>query len=73
MVTILTVWKLFAVELEELPCNATAKLCKTRNNFVFWDMFHPTQAAFQLTAVILHDGEARFVAPVNFRKLTEDC
>ncbi|XAR72659.1 Triacylglycerol lipase [Bertholletia excelsa] len=57
----------------ELPCNATAKLCKTRNNFVFWDMFHPTQAAFQLTAVILHDGEARFVAPVNFRKLTEDC
>ncbi|XAR59875.1 Triacylglycerol lipase [Bertholletia excelsa] len=57
----------------ELPCNTTANLCVNRKEHLFWDKFHPTQVASQLAAVTLYDGPTRFVAPVNFRQLAENC
>ncbi|XP_052193887.1 GDSL esterase/lipase At5g55050-like [Diospyros lotus] len=56
----------------QLPCNATANLCMKRNEYLFWDMFHPTHTASQLAAVTLYDGPPRFVSPINFHQLVED-
>ncbi|KAI8021099.1 GDSL esterase/lipase [Camellia lanceoleosa] len=56
----------------ETPCNRTANLCANRNEYLFWDLFHPTQNASQLAAVTLYDGPTKFVTPINFRQLAED-
>ncbi|CAL5399888.1 unnamed protein product [Camellia sinensis] len=56
----------------EIPCNATAILCKNRKEYLFWDLYHPTQATSQLAAVTLYDGPPRFVTAINFRQLAKD-
>ncbi|KAM7470962.1 hypothetical protein LguiA_009145 [Lonicera macranthoides] len=56
----------------EHPCIPTANLCENRNEYLFWDLYHPTQAASKLAAVTLYGGELRFVSPINFGQLAED-
>jgi len=46
-----------------------ANLCANRNEFLFWDWFHPTEIASLLAAKILFEGGKEFVTPVNFRQL----
>ncbi|GAY46086.1 hypothetical protein CUMW_094260 [Citrus unshiu] len=50
-------------------CDPKANLCSNRNQNLFWDLFHPTQAASNLAAVTLYGGEPRFVSPINFAQL----
>ena len=56
----------------EHPCIPTANLCENRNEYLFWDLYHPTQAGSKLAAVTLYGGELRFVSPINFGQLAED-
>ncbi|CAL5402329.1 unnamed protein product [Camellia sinensis] len=56
----------------EILCNATANLCMNRKEYLFWDLYHVTQTASQLAAVMLYDGPPRFVTPITFRQLAED-
>ncbi|XP_047312887.1 GDSL esterase/lipase At4g28780-like [Impatiens glandulifera] len=53
----------------EVPCNKSASLCPDRKEYLFWDMFHPTQAVSQLAALTLYGGSQPFVAPMNFSRL----
>ncbi|KAI3499275.1 hypothetical protein L1887_35070 [Cichorium endivia] len=53
----------------EKPCTPKANLCSNRNNYLFWDLFHPTQYASKLAAVTLYNGGPQFVTPVNFAQL----
>ncbi|KAM0041277.1 putative triacylglycerol lipase [Helianthus debilis subsp. tardiflorus] len=53
----------------EDTCNPHAELCTNRNNYLFWDLFHPTQYASKLAAVTLYNGGPEFVAPINFAQL----
>ncbi|CAM8995971.1 unnamed protein product [Rhodiola kirilowii] len=53
----------------EAPCNVSAYVCSNRNEHLFWDRFHPSQAAANLTALTLYDGSTIFVSPINFRQL----
>ncbi|KAF5443738.1 hypothetical protein F2P56_036273 [Juglans regia] len=55
----------------ESNCNPNANLCPSRNNYLFWDLFHPTESAAQLAAVTLFSGPTRFVAPINFSQLAQ--
>ncbi|XVF00810.1 hypothetical protein REPUB_Repub04eG0033900 [Reevesia pubescens] len=50
-------------------CIPTANLCPNRHEYLFWDLFHPTQAASKLAAFTLYGGEPRFVAPISFSQL----
>ncbi|TQE09507.1 hypothetical protein C1H46_004855 [Malus baccata] len=52
-------------------CIPSAKLCSNRNNYLFWDLFHPTQAASKLAAVTLFNGGTQFVTPINFAQLAK--
>ncbi|KAI8023158.1 GDSL esterase/lipase [Camellia lanceoleosa] len=56
----------------EILCNATANLCMNRKEYLFWDLYHETQTAAQLAAVMLYDGPPSFVTPITFRQLAED-
>ncbi|KAF5189149.1 GDSL esterase/lipase [Thalictrum thalictroides] len=51
------------------PCSPNATLCPNRNQHLFWDLYHPTQAAAQLAALTLYGGSRRFVTPINFMQL----
>ncbi|KAE8659444.1 signal recognition particle 43 kDa protein [Hibiscus syriacus] len=52
-------------------CTPKANLCSNRDEYLFWDMFHPTQAASKLAAFTLYGGERRFVSPINFSQLPD--
>ncbi|PIA32899.1 hypothetical protein AQUCO_04300084v1 [Aquilegia coerulea] len=54
------------------PCIVEVSLCQNRDEYLFWDWLHPTQAASRLTAQSLYDGDPKFVSPISFKKLAED-
>lgn len=56
----------------EQACTPSANLCSNRREYLFWDLYHPTQAASLLAAQTLYGGGQRFVAPINFSQLTKD-
>ncbi|XP_076895901.1 GDSL esterase/lipase At5g55050-like [Bidens hawaiensis] len=53
----------------EKSCTPKANLCSNRNNYLFWDLFHPTQYASKLAAITLYNGGPQFVTPINFAQL----
>ncbi|KAK9164638.1 hypothetical protein Syun_005540 [Stephania yunnanensis] len=57
----------------QLECNRTAAVCGNRDKYLFWDQYHPTQAASALAAETLYDGTTEFVTPINFKQLVEAC
>ncbi|KAI5684036.1 hypothetical protein M9H77_05264 [Catharanthus roseus] len=51
-------------------CTPKSNLCLKRNEFLFWDWFHPTQKASKLAAETLVFAEgAEYVTPMNFSTL----
>ncbi|OMO91962.1 hypothetical protein COLO4_17998 [Corchorus olitorius] len=52
-------------------CTPKAKLCPKRHKYLFWDLFHPTQAASKLAAFTLYGGGPQFVTPINFAQLAQ--
>ncbi|GLT30013.1 hypothetical protein SLA2020_048390 [Shorea laevis] len=55
----------------ESICDLKANLCSNCQEYLFWDMFHPTQAASKLAALTLCSGDQRFVSPINFAQLAQ--
>ncbi|XP_048230982.1 GDSL esterase/lipase At5g55050 [Ricinus communis] len=57
----------------EYPCYKpiNPNLCKNRSEYLFWDMYHPSQAASQLLADSLYKGDTNYMTPMNFSQLAE--
>ncbi|CAI9118889.1 OLC1v1020516C1 [Oldenlandia corymbosa var. corymbosa] len=51
------------------PCNPTSKVCTDRSKFVFWDPYHPTEAANLIIAKRMLDGGPNDIWPKNIRQL----
>ncbi|WVZ86808.1 hypothetical protein U9M48_033536 [Paspalum notatum var. saurae] len=49
--------------------NSSSSLCGDRSKYVFWDAFHPTEAANLIVAGRLLDGDAAAASPINVRAL----
>ena len=49
--------------------NSSSSLCSDRSKYVFWDAFHPTEAANLIVAGKLLDGDAAAAFPINVREL----
>ncbi|KDP47150.1 hypothetical protein JCGZ_00041 [Jatropha curcas] len=58
-------------EDENKSCSPNANFCSDRRQYLFWDLYHPTQKASWLAAVTLFTGDARFVTPINIKQLAE--
>ncbi|CAN6268894.1 unnamed protein product [Urochloa humidicola] len=58
-----------AGDFGEGGCNPTAPLCQNRTGYVFWDMYHPTEAASATTAKELFVDTGLFVHPINVQQL----
>ncbi|CAD6216755.1 unnamed protein product [Miscanthus lutarioriparius] len=52
-----------------VPCGPTTSLCDDRDKHVFWDPYHPSEAANVLLAKYIVDGDAKYISPINLRKL----
>ncbi|KAK9155678.1 hypothetical protein Sjap_003158 [Stephania japonica] len=53
----------------EIPCLPISQYCPNRRDHVFWDLYHPTEAAYSIFADIIFDGPKQFVFPVNVKQL----
>jgi len=52
-----------------VPCGPTTSLCDDRDKHVFWDPYHPSEAANVLLAKYIVDGDTKYISPINLRKL----
>lgn len=55
----------------ELPCLPIGDtLCANRNEYIFWDAYHPTQAVNELLARRTFEGPPADVSPINVKQLS---
>ncbi|XP_060960557.1 GDSL esterase/lipase At4g16230 isoform X2 [Cannabis sativa] len=52
-----------------IPCGPKSKVCLERNKHVFWDPYNPSQAANEIIAKSLLDGDTHIISPNNVRQL----
>ncbi|MBA0861760.1 hypothetical protein Goshw_000572 [Gossypium schwendimanii] len=52
-----------------IPCGPTSSLCKDREKHVFWDPYHPSEAANVIIARQLLNGSTKYISPVNLKQL----
>ncbi|XP_047948756.1 GDSL esterase/lipase At4g16230-like [Salvia hispanica] len=55
-----------------IPCGPTSKVCEDRSKYVFWDPFHPTDAANSVIAMRLMHGGATDIWPINLSELLKN-
>ncbi|XP_022158232.1 GDSL esterase/lipase At2g23540 [Momordica charantia] len=54
-----------------IPCGPQSSLCTDRSTHVFWDPYHPSEAANLILAKKLLDGDQKYISPVNLRQLRD--
>ncbi|XP_050204758.1 GDSL esterase/lipase At2g23540-like [Mercurialis annua] len=54
-----------------IPCGPTSTMCEDRSKHVFWDPYHPSEAANVLLAKQLLDGDQNYISPINLRQLRD--
>ncbi|KAL9679162.1 hypothetical protein QQ045_017018 [Rhodiola kirilowii] len=54
-----------------IPCGPTSTLCEDRSKYVFWDPYHPSEAANIIIAKQLLDGDTDIISPMNLRQLRD--
>ncbi|KAJ4868842.1 hypothetical protein Rs2_49609 [Raphanus sativus] len=52
-----------------IPCGPSSKVCTDRSKYVFWDPYHPTEAANIIIARRLLSGDTSDIFPINIRQL----
>ncbi|EOX91281.1 hypothetical protein QUC31_003029 [Theobroma cacao] len=52
-----------------IPCGPTSTMCKDRDKHVFWDPYHPSEAANLIIARQLLYGSTKYISPVNLKQL----
>ncbi|XP_062108806.1 GDSL esterase/lipase At4g16230-like isoform X2 [Humulus lupulus] len=52
-----------------IPCGLKSKLCLERSKYVYWDPYNPSQAANDIIAKSLLDGDTNIISPINVRQL----
>ncbi|XP_058209898.1 GDSL esterase/lipase At4g16230-like [Rhododendron vialii] len=54
-----------------IPCGPPSDICPDRSKYVFWDPYHPTDAANIIIAMRLMDGGSDDISPTNIRQLVQ--
>ncbi|KAF5478931.1 hypothetical protein F2P56_005452 [Juglans regia] len=53
----------------KLTCFETSPHCSNRSDYLFWDPFHPTEAAQRILVDIIFDGPSKYTFPLSLRQL----
>ncbi|CAM6107599.1 unnamed protein product [Calypogeia fissa] len=51
--------------------NNTSNLCDNVENFVFWDVLHPTERVYRRIAKLAWGGDGSFIQPMNLKTLVQ--
>ncbi|KAK4752490.1 hypothetical protein SAY87_021288 [Trapa incisa] len=54
----------------QIACLPVSQHCSNRGDHLFWDLFHPTEAAAGLYVDYIYDGPSQYASPINVRQLT---
>ncbi|XP_047335729.1 GDSL esterase/lipase At2g23540-like [Impatiens glandulifera] len=54
-----------------VPCGPTSSICSDRNKHVFWDPYHPSEAANIIISKQLLQGDPKYVSPISLQKLRD--
>ncbi|XP_024526415.1 GDSL esterase/lipase 7 isoform X2 [Selaginella moellendorffii] len=52
-----------------LACMPISNLCSNRKEYLFWDPFHPTEAANMVIATDFYNGTTAYASPINVEEL----
>ncbi|GJN02072.1 hypothetical protein PR202_ga19390 [Eleusine coracana subsp. coracana] len=52
-------------------CDFSADLCENRDNYLFWDDYHPSNAATKVAANVIFGDPGIFVHPINVQQLVQ--
>ncbi|PKU85829.1 GDSL esterase/lipase At2g23540 [Dendrobium catenatum] len=52
-----------------IACGPASSLCGDRSKYVYWDPYHPTEAANLIVAKKLVHGDAKDISPINIQQL----
>ncbi|KAB1215178.1 hypothetical protein CJ030_MR4G025854 [Morella rubra] len=55
----------------KVACLPISTYCSNRTDHVFWDLFHPTEAAHRLIIDSFFDGPPQYTFPLNVRQLVK--
>ncbi|KAI3855103.1 hypothetical protein MKX03_018497 [Papaver bracteatum] len=55
----------------QIPCLPITLYCKNRKGHIFWDLYHPTEAAAKIIMNEFFLGTEKYVYPANVKKLLE--
>lgn len=61
----------FVCFMRKNTTNLNSNLCQDRSKYVFWDAYHPTEAANIIISNKLLHGDTHVVSPINVRQLYE--
>jgi hypothetical protein len=50
-------------------CTPISGVCSNRQDHIFWDQFHPTEAASRTIVDKLYNGPSKYTSPVNLEQL----
>ncbi|XP_041006562.1 GDSL esterase/lipase At2g23540 [Juglans microcarpa x Juglans regia] len=54
-----------------IPCGPTSSMCAERSKHVFWDPYHPSEAANLIIAKKLLYGDTKCISPMNLKQLRD--
>nr|GMC97158.1 GDSL esterase/lipase At2g23540 [Ipomoea batatas] len=54
-----------------VPCGPTSSMCSDRDKHVFWDPYHPSEAANIIIAKQLLKGDPKYVSPMTLLELRD--
>ncbi|KAA8547254.1 hypothetical protein F0562_003882 [Nyssa sinensis] len=54
-----------------IPCGPTSSLCSDRDKHVFWDPYHPSEAANIIIAKRLNEGDPKYISPMTIQELRD--
>ena len=52
-------------------CLPLSNLCSNRQGYIFWDLFHPTEASSRILVERMFDGPSSYTSPINMRQLVD--
>lgn len=55
----------------QITCLPFSLPCTDRNEYVFWDAFHPTQKIHQILAIRAYNGSTSDCYPFNIQQLAQ--
>ncbi|KAG8386114.1 hypothetical protein BUALT_Bualt03G0115300 [Buddleja alternifolia] len=53
----------------KLPCTPVSQFCSKRSDHLFWDIYHPTEAAARIFIDIFVNGSGNYVSPMTLQQL----